>query len=85
MGVQVYFAVFGVLIAATIAELLIIGQPLAAAVIVGSIITLAGMKAVLIALFYQHLKDEPRPLASLLLAGLVLAVILTTISFLQVH
>ncbi len=51
-------------------ELLIFGQPLPRIVVDLSIIGLAGGKAVLIALFFQHLAYEPRSLSSLALLGL---------------
>ena len=53
----------------------------------GAIVTvllgLAGMKAILIAAFYQHLKYEPRSLSSWVLIGLVMASILMSLVFIQ--
>ncbi len=85
MSLRLYVSVFGVLIVATIAELGIITLSLPSNIITTSLIGSAGLKAVLIALFFQHLKDEPKVLSSLLILGLIAAMILTTISFLQVH
>lgn len=53
--------------------------------IVGILLGLAGMKAALIALFYQHLKYEPRSLSSWVLIGLVMASLLLSLVFIQLH
>ncbi|TMI20037.1 hypothetical protein E6H32_00115, partial [Candidatus Bathyarchaeota archaeon] len=53
--------------------------------IVGTLLGLAGMKALLIALFYQHLKYEPRSLSSWVLIGLVIASLLMSLVFIQLH
>lgn len=84
MSVKVYSSIFAVLIGSTAFELAIIGQPLARNVLVTSIMGLAGIKALLVALFFQHLKDEPRSVSSLLLLGLVAAFILLTLSLLSI-
>ena len=86
MSVKVYVAVFGILVGVTSAELALIGVPgIARTLTITTLIGLAGFKAVLVAAFFQHLKDEPRPLSTVLLAGLVIAVALMSISFLQLH
>jgi len=54
-------------------------------VIVSILLGLAGMKAILIALFYQHLKYEPRSLSSWVLVGLVIASLLMSLVFIQLH
>jgi cytochrome c oxidase subunit 4 len=54
-------------------------------VIVSILLGLAGMKALLIALFYQHLKYEPRALSSWVLIGLVIASLLMSLVFIQLH
>ena len=46
---------------------------------------IAGTKAILIALFYQHLKYEPRSLSSWVIVGLVIASLLMGLSFVQLH
>ena len=51
--------------------------------IVSILLGLAGMKAVLIAAFYQHLKYEPRSLSSWVLIGLVMASLLMSLVFIQ--
>jgi cytochrome c oxidase subunit 4 len=54
-------------------------------VIVSILLGLAGMKALLIALFYQHLKYEPRSLSAWVLIGLVMASLLMSLVFIQLH
>jgi len=86
MSVKVYFAVFGILVVVTAAELGLIGvQGISRTLTTTTLIGLAGFKALLVAAFFQHLKDEPRPLSTVLLAGLVIAMALMSISFLQLH
>jgi cytochrome c oxidase subunit IV len=51
--------------------------------IVSILLGLAGMKAILIASFYQHLKYEPRSLSSWVLIGLVIASLLMSFVFIQ--
>ena len=86
MGVKVYVAVFAVLVGVTAGELALIGyQGLSRTLTTTTLIGLAGFKAVLVATFFQHLKDEPRSLSTVLLVGLVIVVALMSISFLQLH
>lgn len=84
MSVKVYSTIFAVLIGSTAFELVIIGQPIARNFLVTSIMGLAGMKAVLVALFFQHLKNETRSVSSLVLLGFVAAMILITLSLLSI-
>ena len=84
MSVKVYSMVFAILIGSTAFELLILGQPMARSVLVTFIMGLAGVKALFVALFFQHLKDEPRSVSSLVLLGLVSAMILMTLSLLSI-
>lgn len=44
---------------------------------------IAATKAALIALFYQHLRYEPRSLSTWVIVGLVIASILMSLSFVQ--
>lgn len=85
MSAKVYSGVFVMLIAITAGELGLINLNLSARIIFTSLIGLASVKALLIAFFFQDLKDEPRALSSVLLLGLILAMVLMTISFLQFH
>jgi hypothetical protein len=52
---------------------------------VSILLGLAGLKAMLIAMFYQHLKYEPRSLSSWVIIGLVIASLLMSLSFIQLH
>jgi len=52
---------------------------------VSILLGLAGVKAILIAMFYQHLKYEPRSLSSWVIIGLVIASLLMSLSFIQLH
>ncbi len=63
--------IYIVLIGATYGELQILDLNLAYNLVVGIIIGLAAVKALLIALFYQHLKSEPVHVSALMLFGLV--------------
>lgn len=73
------------LIAITAGELGLITLNLWTGITITSLIGLAGVKALLIAMFFQDLKDEPRALSSVLLLGLIIAMVLIVISFLQFH
>ena len=84
MKMGVYLIVFVVLIVSTIAELLLVGQNISRFWLIMSIIVLAGLKAVLIAVFFQHLKDEPKSLSTLLLLPLLGAVAFLVISMVYV-
>ncbi len=77
--------VFGLLVGITAGELVIVNLQITRDVTVATLIGLAGVKALFVAAFFQQLKDEPRSLSTLLVAGLVIASVLLTISFLQLH
>ena len=49
------------------------------------LLAIAGTKAILIAMFYQHLKYEPRSLSTWVIIGLVIASLLMGLSFVQLH
>lgn len=86
MSIRAYIAVFALLVGSTAGELGLIGvQGLSRELIVTSLIALASVKAVLVALFFQELKDEPRPLGIMLLVGIVILMGLLTVSFIQLH
>jgi cytochrome c oxidase subunit IV len=46
---------------------------------------IAGTKAILIAMFYQHLRYEPKSLSTWVIVGLVIASLLMGLSFVQLH
>lgn len=68
----------------TVLELILVGQPMARSILIVSIIGLAAMKAVLVALFFQHLKNEPMAISSLGLVGLAAVAILMALSLLSI-
>ncbi len=86
MSVRIYILVFSLLVIITAVELVVTNlQLIARSVLVTTLIGLAGVKALFVAMFFQHLKDEPKSLSSLLLMGLAIATMLLVISFLQLH
>jgi cytochrome c oxidase subunit 4 len=82
MRVLTYVLVYAVLIAITLAEVYLVTAPLQLSyfVLVSSLIGLAFVKAVMIALFFQHLIAEPRPLSAFELFGLAGVIILLFMS-----
>jgi cytochrome c oxidase subunit IV len=46
---------------------------------------IAGTKAILIAMYYQHLRYEPKSLSTWVIVGLVIASLLMGLSFVQLH
>ena len=46
---------------------------------------IAGTKAILIAMYYQHLRYEPKSLSAWVIIGLVIASLLMGLSFVQLH
>ncbi len=70
MRVWVYLSVFAALVLMTVLELILFGMPLPRLIIDMSIVGLAGGKALLIALFFQHLAYEPRSLSAFALLGI---------------
>ncbi len=82
-----YLLVFAILVGGTDIEfnLAILQATIPYNYYVSILLGLAGMKAILIAMFYQHLKYEPRSLSSWVIIGLVIASLLMSLSFLQLH
>jgi len=86
LSVRVYIIVFAVLIGVTAGELELINLPnLARDFVVTTLIGLAVAKAALVVLFFQELKDEPRPLSIVLVVAVVIVTALLSVSFLQLH
>lgn len=71
-----YFVVWGGLAALTLVEVLVAFLPWAKATIIIVLVGLAVWKALLVALYYMHLRYEPNRLRLLAVAPLPLAVIL---------
>jgi cytochrome c oxidase subunit 4 len=84
MDNRIYLLIFAILVGSTAGEVTLIRSSLAPIVISTVILALAGMKAALVALFFQHLKAEPKALSSIVLLALLAIVPLLTISFLQI-
>jgi cytochrome c oxidase subunit IV len=80
-----YLVVFALLIAETDIEVNLSSAIPAYNLYVSILLGIAGTKAILIAMFYQHLKYEPRSLSSWVILGLVIASILMSLSFVQLH
>ena len=74
MRVAGYLAVWVVLMVATALEVVVFGMPLTLAMLVLGVMGLAVLKAVLIALFYQHVWSEERWVKLFYLLALVTAV-----------
>ena len=86
MKVLTNVIVYALLVGMTAGELAIVNlQFLTRSATVTTLIGLAAAKAVFVAAFFQQLKDEPRSLSAVLLAGLVIASALLVVSFLQLH
>ena len=84
MNNRIYLVIFAILVGSTAGEVSLIRSSLSPALISTIILALAGMKATLVALFFQHLKAEPRALSSIVLLALLAIVPLLTLSFLQI-
>ncbi|MCS7143115.1 MAG: cytochrome C oxidase subunit IV family protein [Aigarchaeota archaeon] len=70
-NVLIYAIVYFVLMVVTAVEILVIGFPIPHDVVVASLLGLAALKAVMIAMYFQHLRYEPRPLSGPAILGLV--------------
>ncbi len=82
MEVALTIGVWIYLVAATVAEVLLFYLLPASTLINSSIALLAASKAVLIVMYYMHLKYEPRPLQYLILPPtLLVAVLVLTLVF----
>tara|TARA_B100001971_G_C17997124_1_gene435324 strand:- start:198 stop:464 length:267 start_codon:yes stop_codon:yes gene_type:complete len=84
MKFTIYLIVFGILVGSTLLELFLVGQAISTTVLIILIIGWAGIKAILIAVFFQHLINEPKSLSTLLLLPLIGAVILLVLSLVSV-
>ncbi len=80
-----YLLVFAVLIGETDVEVNLSSIILVSSIYVSVLLAIAAVKAILIAMFYQHLKYEPRALSSWVIMGLVIASLLMGLSFVQLH
>jgi cytochrome c oxidase subunit 4 len=77
-----YLIIFAVLIGETDIEVNL-SSILSSTTYVTVLLGIAATKAILIAMFYQHLKYEPRSLSTWVILGIVIASILMSLSFVQ--
>jgi cytochrome c oxidase subunit IV len=77
-----YLIIFAVLIGETDIEVNL-SSILSGTSYVTVLLGIAATKAVLIAMFYQHLRYEPKSLSTWVILGIVMASILMSLSFVQ--
>jgi len=80
-----YLLIFAALIAETDIEVNLSSVIVSYNAYVSVLLGIAATKAILIAMFYQHLKYEPKSLSSWVIVGLVIASLLMGLSFVQLH
>ncbi len=80
-----YLLIFAALIAETDIEVNLSSIIASYNAYVSVLLGIAATKAILIAMFYQHLKYEPKSLSSWVIVGLVIASLLMGLSFVQLH
>jgi cytochrome c oxidase subunit 4 len=68
---KTYIAIWALLVAATFTEVVTRFLPSAMSILISGIIVISTAKAVSIALYYQHLRHEPKALALLPVAALI--------------
>lgn len=78
--VKTYIIAWAVLVAMTVAEVLMLGIPASYTIVVSTVSILAIIKALLIALYYQHLAHEPGSLSSLPLYAIAMLAALIVVS-----
>ena len=72
----VYVGVWIILVIATVLELAMLYMQAPLTLLLAGIAVLASLKAILIALYYQHLRYEPAALSAIPISGLALLIIL---------
>jgi len=77
-----YLTIFAVLIGETDIEVNL-SSIISGTTYVTVLLGIAATKAILIAMFYQHLRYEPRSLSTWVILGIVIASILMSLSFVQ--
>jgi cytochrome c oxidase subunit IV len=77
-----YLIIFALLIGETDIEVNL-SSVLSGTTYVAILLGIAATKAIMIAMFYQHLRYEPRSLSSWVILGIVMASILMSLSFVQ--
>ena len=84
VGIKVYVGIWAALVAATILEVVTRSLPAATSWLVTVIVLIAAGKAVLIALYFQHLRYEAKELAILPIAGIVALTFLAITAFFSI-
>ncbi len=74
------FSVWLALVSMTIMETVMVYLQIPLAAALASIVIMAAFKAILIALYYQHLRHEPRPLGYIALGAIFFLVVLVLAS-----
>ncbi len=77
-----YLIIFAILIGETDIEVNL-SSIISSTTYVTVLLGIAATKAILIAMYYQHLKYEPRSLSVWIILGIVIASILMSLSFVQ--
>jgi cytochrome c oxidase subunit IV len=77
-----YLIIFAALIAETDVEVNL-SSILSGTTYVTVLLGIAATKAIMIAMYYQHLRYEPRALSTWIILGIVIASILMSLSFVQ--
>jgi len=77
-----YLIIFAVLIAETDIEVNL-SDFLSSTTYVTVLLGIAATKAILIAMYYQHLRYEPKSLSTWVILGIVIASILMSLTFIQ--
>jgi cytochrome c oxidase subunit 4 len=81
VSAKTYIGLWAVLVAATLLEVFTRTLSGTASLLVTVIILIASAKAILIALYFQHLRYEPKELAILPIAGIVALTFLALTAF----
>lgn len=79
----IYLIIFAVLIGETDVEVNLLQVLGPTTTYVSVLLGIAATKAILIAMFYQHLRYEPRSLSTWAILGIVIASILMSLTFVQ--
>ncbi len=80
-----YLLIFAALIGETDIEVNLSSIIPVYATYVSVLLAIAGTKAILIAMYYQHLRYEPKSLSIWVIIGLTTASLLMGLSFVQLH
>ncbi|MDQ5872593.1 MAG: cytochrome C oxidase subunit IV family protein [Acidobacteriota bacterium] len=74
-----YMAIFWILLAVTVVEVGYSLLPVPRGLLITGLVALAGFKALLVALYFMHLKFEPKSLGIIVASTLILGAILVSV------